>query len=301
MGYSPRYHAASLAAVFFALAIGILIGSQVGGDVLDNTREDLEASLTSDLDDSRARVDELEQEVSRANEFGESVYPALTALQLRDERIGLVGFGALPSGVTDAVERTLEPTTAELVAVGAVRQPPQTGDLADSLQGTRFARMDRRPALLAPYGRTVGRQLVTGGEVLRQSRAALMSESSGQFGRLDGLILYRGDLGDLAPEERELSERLGDTIVEGAGSTRARVVGVEEVSTDPSSISWYSERGLSSVDDIDLPAGRVSLVYVLAGAQGSFGVKEGSDRLLPDLLRPAPGPAPAAGSAARQG
>ncbi len=301
MGYSPRYHAASMAAVFFALAIGILIGSQIGGDILDDTRKDLEASLTSDLDDSRAQVDDLERELGRANEFGESVYPALTALQLRDQRIGLIGFGSLPAGITDAVEQALDPTTADLVAVGVVRQPPQTGDLADSLAETGFARMDRRPALLTPYGRTVGRQLVTGGEVLRRSRAALMSESSGQFGNLDGLIIYRGDLEQLNPEDLALSERLDDAIIEGADSTRARLVGVEEVSTDPSSIDWYADRGLSSVDDIDLPAGRVSLVYVLAGAQGSFGVKEGSDRLLPDLLRPAPGPASAAGNAAGQG
>ena len=52
---------------------------------------------------------------------------------------------------------------------------------------------------------------------------------------------------------------------------------------------------ISSVDNVDLPAGRVSLVYALAGAQGSFGVKEGSDRLLPDLLRPVAAPVKAGG------
>jgi len=30
------------------------------------------------------------------------------------------------------------------------------------------------------------------------------------------------------------------------------------------------------------------MVYALAGAEGSFGVKESADRLLPDLLTPAP-------------
>ncbi len=301
MGYSPRYHAASLAAVFLALAVGILIGSQIGGDILDDTRRDLETSLTSDLDESRARVSDLEEELSRANEFGESVYPSLTALQLRNQRIGVIGFGSLPSGITDAVRQALDPTSSELVAVGVVRQPPETAELADSLGGTAFSRLDRRPALLAPYGRTVGRQLVTGGNVFQQSRTALMSESSGQFGGLDGLLLYRGEPEDLSTEEIELSEQLDEAMVEGAESTRAKVVGVEEVSTDPSSIGWYSDRGISSVDDIDLPAGRVSLVYVLAGAQGSFGVKESSDRLLPDLLRPVPGPASGGSGAAGQG
>jgi hypothetical protein len=290
MGYSARYHAASLAAVFFALAIGILIGSQVGGDVLDNTRKDLESSLTSDLDSARADIDDLEQELAWANEFGDSVYPSLTALRLRNERIGLVGFGSLPSGITDRVERAIEPTSADLVAVGVVRQPPDLASLSDSLSATRFARVDRQPLLLEPYGRTVGRQLITGGRILQASRSALMSESSGQFGDLDGLIIYRGDLEDLEPDDAELSNRLDDAMIEGFQATRAGLVGVEEVSTDPSSISYYVERGVSSVDNIDLPAGRVSLVYALAGAQGSFGVKEASDRLLPDLLRPAANP-----------
>jgi hypothetical protein len=276
--------------VFLALAIGILIGSQIGGDILDDTRKDLESSLTKDLDSARAEIDDLEQELAWANEFGDSVYPSLTALRLQDERIGLVGFGSLPSGITDQVERAIEPTSAELVAVGVVRQPPDPAELSDSLDGTRFARLDRRPALIEPYGKTVGRQLVTGGRILQLSRSSLMSESSGQFGGLDGLIIYRGDPEELSAADADLSTQLDDAMIEGMGTTRAGLVGVEEVSTDPSSVAYFADRGISSVDNVDLPAGRVSLVYALAGAQGSFGVKEGSDRLLPDLLRPLAAP-----------
>ncbi len=38
MGYSARYHAASLAAVFLALAIGILIGVGLGDNVVRTPR-----------------------------------------------------------------------------------------------------------------------------------------------------------------------------------------------------------------------------------------------------------------------
>ncbi len=55
MGYSARYHATSLIAVFIALAIGILIGAEFGGDALNNTRRDLERSLVGNLQDARAR------------------------------------------------------------------------------------------------------------------------------------------------------------------------------------------------------------------------------------------------------
>ena len=77
MGYSARYHAASLTAVFLALAIGILIGSQVGDNVLNNTRKDLESSLTGDLDEARGQIDQLETEAGWANEFGSGVLLSL--------------------------------------------------------------------------------------------------------------------------------------------------------------------------------------------------------------------------------
>ena len=77
MGYSGRYHAASLAAVFLALAIGILIGVGFGSDVVSGTAEDLESSLGSDLDRRNERIGELEDELDREAEFGQLAYPGL--------------------------------------------------------------------------------------------------------------------------------------------------------------------------------------------------------------------------------
>lgn len=286
MGYSARYHAASLAAVFLALAIGILIGSQFGGDVLSNTRQDLEKSLTKDLDAARSEIDDLNRERGWSDDFGNTVYPLLVDSRLTGDRIGLVGFGDLPSEVTEAVERSIQPTGASLVAVGTVRQPPNLRDLADALGGTRFAGLDENEERVSAYGRTIGRQLVNGGRVLGQTRSELMSQSSGQFVGLDGLILYRAGDSELEGAEAELAERLDRAIVEGAAATRSRVVGVEALGTDPSSIEFFRDRNLTTVDNIDMPSGKVSLVYALAGAEGSFGVKDGSGRMLPELLHP---------------
>ncbi|MCB0868312.1 MAG: copper transporter, partial [Solirubrobacterales bacterium] len=166
MGYSARYHAASLAAVFLARAIGILIGAQGGSDVLNSPREDLESSSTSDLNDARGQIDELNSELDQSEEFGNTVFPLLTNGRLRDRRIGLVGLGSLPSGVTDGGESAFSSTGADLVAVGAVRQPPTREDLAADLQDTRFRTIGTSDEILSGYGRTVGRQLVTGGRIL---------------------------------------------------------------------------------------------------------------------------------------
>ncbi len=41
---------------------------------------------------------------------------------------------------------------------------------------------------------------------------------------------------------------------------------------------------MSTVDDVDQAAGKVSLVYVLDGARGDFGTKDAAASLLPELL-----------------
>ena len=56
MGYSARYHAASIAAIFLALAIGILIGVEFGGDIVSGTSRSLEGSLLGDLEEARDEI-----------------------------------------------------------------------------------------------------------------------------------------------------------------------------------------------------------------------------------------------------
>ncbi|HMC49687.1 MAG TPA: copper transporter, partial [Solirubrobacterales bacterium] len=133
MGYSARYHTASLVAVFLALAIGILIGAEFGGDALTGTRRDLEHSLVGNLQDARSRADELSAELNRSNEFGERVYPVLTRDRLNGMRLAIVALGGLPSDITGEVEDALGPTGAKLVGVGVVREPVDVNGLAGDL------------------------------------------------------------------------------------------------------------------------------------------------------------------------
>ena len=145
MGYSARYHAVSLVAVFIALAIGILIGAEFGGDTLSSTRRNLEESLVGNLQDARDRSEQLGGELNRSNEFAERVYPVLVRDQLDGRRIGLLAIGELPGNISDAVEEALGPTGARLVGVGVVREPVDVRGLAGDLSKTRFADIVENP------------------------------------------------------------------------------------------------------------------------------------------------------------
>jgi hypothetical protein len=85
----------------------------------------------------------------------------------------------------------------------------------------------------------------------------------------------------------EDTERLEAGMIEGMENAGAAVVGVERSDDESSSIEFFSDQGVSSVDSIDLRSGEVALVFALGGAEGSFGVKPTADRLLPELLAPA--------------
>ncbi|HWN73263.1 MAG TPA: copper transporter [Solirubrobacterales bacterium] len=284
MGYSARYHTASLIAVFLALAIGILIGAEFGGDALKNTRKDLEHSLVGNLQDARSRADELSDQLNRSDEFGERVYPVLTRGRLAGKRIAIIALGGLPSDLTSDVEDALGPTGARLVGVGVVREPVDVVGLAGDLAKTRFADLRTNPDALTELGTGLGRQLVLGGTLPEVVRGQLFSRASGTFGGLDGVIVVRDQPEDMGPVQRARANQLESALMGGITATRAPTVGIETTTSEPSSVSFFQSNDLASVDDVDLTAGQLAMVFAMLGAEGSFGVKGSADRLLPDLL-----------------
>ena len=286
MGYSARYHAVSLVAVFIALAIGILVGAEFGGDTLSNTRKNLEESLVENVRDARERSEELSGELGRSGEFAERVYPVLVRDQLDGRRIGLVAIGDLPDDTSDAIEEALQPTGARLVGVGVVREPIDVQGLAGDLSKTRFADIGRNPDTQNALGVGIGRQLVRGGNLLEQVRGHLFARASGNFGAVDGVIVVRVRPEEMGPKRSAVADELEAGLMSGIDATRAAAVGVEESDSEDSSISFFQGNDLSSVDDVDLAAGRLAMVFALLGAEGSFGVKGSADGLLPDLIAP---------------
>jgi Copper transport outer membrane protein, MctB len=284
MGYSARYHAASLIAVFLALSIGILIGAQFGGDALTNTRKDLEHSLVGNLQDARSRADDLSAELNRSDEFSERVYPVLTRDRLSGRRFAIIALGGLPSDITSDVEDALGPTGAKLTGVGVVREPVDVNGLAADLAKTRFADLRTNPDALTELGTGLGRQLALGGTLPEVVRGHLFSRASGTFGGLDGVIVVRDQPEDMGPVQRSRVNQLESALMSGITATRIPGVGIEATTTEPSSVSFFQSSDLSSVDDVDLTAGQLALVFAMLGAEGSFGIKGSADRLLPDLL-----------------
>jgi len=196
----------------------------------------------------------------------------------------VVALGGLPGDVTTAVEEALAPTGAKLVAVGVVREPVDVNGLAGDLSKTRFFDLRTNPDAMTALGTGLGRQLVIGGTLPTFVRGNLFSRASGSFGALDGVIVVRDQPESMGPVQRSQAGQLESALLAGITATRTPAVGVETTTAEPSSISFFQSNNLSSVDDIEAPAGQLALIFAMLGAEGSFGVKGSADRLLPDLL-----------------
>lgn len=279
MGYSGRYHAASLAAVFLALGIGLLIGAEFGDEVVSGTAGSLEKSLSGDLDEANARIDDLQGELDREARFAQAVYPSLVGDTLPGRSLALVALGNRPDEVRDDILDAIEPTGAKVTQVAVVREPPDEQGLRD-IQTGKTSRSAKEQVELAAT--RAGKALVDGRGFYEDSQETLLSSFSGKATPVDGVILVR-DQPESAAGDSE-TENFEAAFIDGLVAGGVPVVGVERTDADPSSIEFFDAQELTTVDDIGLVAGGVALTYALRGAQGTFGTGEGAE-LVPTLLR----------------
>jgi Copper transport outer membrane protein, MctB len=288
VGYSSRYHVASLVAVFIALAIGILIGAALGSDVISGAADRLEEDLNSDLDEARAENAALREEIEFEERFSDRLAEAVMADRLAAQEVGLIGLGDIDtSTLRDDLNAALAPAGARLTEVGSLREPPDTEALIDALLTDEERTMpeDEQFGMAAERaGRLLGGRGSFDAEVLE----TLMSEYSGNPAGLDGVVVVRARPDGASTREEADMDQLEESVIRGLVAAGVRVVGAEREDTEPSSIEFFDEQGLATVDSIDQPAGKVALVLALDGADGNFGVKDTANSLLPDLIEPSP-------------
>jgi copper transport outer membrane protein MctB len=282
-----RYHALSLAAVLFALALGVLIGVAIGDtNLVSSAKSGIVHDLNSEVGGARKQVGQLHGQLSEEEAFAGGLYPLAVDGLLAGRSVGLVFLGGSSDAANTLVRAAVTQAGGDLSTVVAVREPLDLTAIARDAAGTRFATLPESPELVAGFGEIAGRQLVSGGrlvgrELLSRVRGSLLSAFDGQLRKLGGIVVMRADPNGMTPQQTEASAAFESGLLNGIAAGGATAVGVELKDTEPSQIPWYKGRNISSVDDLDALAGQAALVYALAGHHGAFGAKPTADSLLP--------------------
>lgn len=308
---SFRYHVVSLISVFLAIALGIVIGTtQLNGAVLDGLNGQVD-ELTSDKRDLESRSQNLEQQLSEVDAFGQAVAPALVADRLPGLSVLIVlaaedidpdlveqvetlvtESGATVAGRLQLLPEYSDPQIAQdlqnfitdseglppgiqlpntddaavLVAslLGSVLMRPQTGEPADPTAAT---------TVLSGLS-TLGVLSQESPEVTVADHAILLTE-----GTLDGDDAAQRNLA-LAALASGLDAAGQGAVVAGDAAAAAEAGLVGAIRADATLAA-----AVSTVDNVNVAAGRVSAVLALAaegsGTSGKYGTGEDTQPVPP--------------------
>jgi Copper transport outer membrane protein, MctB len=277
--FDLRYHVASLAAVFLALIIGILVGVGISGPVDSAKTKFLEeqvAKYQRQLDQTSTRKNADKREQQAALEYIDETYPVLVRNRLRGKQVAVVYVGSYDGGTRSAVEGLLADGGAQVLRLRALKVPIDGRQLDASLRGQPAAAGLRGRKNVEELGRALGQELMLGGDtpLWDSLNDALVNEVDGtNRGPADGVVVVR-----TAEPQRGVTSRFLLGLYSGLGSVAVPAVGVEQTEAKYSATRAFAAANLSSVDDVETRIGRLATVLLLAGApSGQYGMKKSAD------------------------
>lgn len=241
-----RYHVASLAAVFIALVVGIVIGVGLSGQgVLDEgERENLNQLLDNERRENERLNQQLENQAA-AEEVLARAYPTIMENRLAGKRFALVLVGR--GNALDAAERAIEDAGGSVEQFRSLRLPIDPERIAELAEDED----------LRDVGQELGRELLDGGETPMWDALAeeLVLEQDRGDEPVDGVVVARTAEAQEGPTAVFLSG-LYDGL---SGAVPAVWI------APPDDGAGRVPPGLTPVDSVGLPEGAIRLATMLAG------------------------------------
>jgi hypothetical protein len=287
--FDLRYHVASLAAVFLALIVGILVGVGIS-DPVDNARKGLlereVANLHKRLDQSAKQAGTQDREQAAAQTFISQTYPLLVHNRLKNRNIAVIFVGSFGGGVRTDVTRALSDaglTAGQQFRLRALKVPIDGPQIDKILAKHPDVGPFTGPGRFEALGRALGQELMLGGDTPLWNAltdSLVEQQAGGTKDPADGVIVVR-----TAAPQRDGTSRYLQGLYSGLASTGVPAVGVEGTNAAVSAVPIFRQAGLSTVDDVDTAAGKLALVFLLRGAPGGqYGLKKTAhDGVLPPL------------------
>ncbi len=286
-----RYHVASLVAVFLALALGILMGMSLlnGQSVLEKQQELVESlrsdfeKLKDDNDALQAHLSQLDSKNISDEKFMRTLLPGIIKEKLVDKNYLIirtntdVDLNELASTIVLAGGSSEMVITFKENFLQILQNQSDKYIDAFNIDWKEDPEEDAAQIIEIVFSMLGEAENSRGLALLEQLQADGAVSYSGRLQTPPkGVILVGGasaDVNNLAGVDIPIIE-----ILRLRGIS---VVGVEEYLVPLSYIKDYRKKGISTVDNIDSVVGLISMVAILSGEEGNYGLKGGSSALMP--------------------
>lgn len=313
-----RYHLVSIVSIFMALAVGIVLGAgPLKGSIGDTLTQEV-TQLREDRAALRTELEAARKAGAARDEFTAEARGRLVGGTLTGGTVALVVLPGADADHVEAVVGALGAAGASVVSRITVEESWTPVDdearAAQAKLATDLRRSLGLPAASAadasPLDDVLAAALVAKGpgEITDAGRAALdalvaanlVDGDTADLQRATNAVVMGGLVtGDvIADRDREASRLAGLSVAldrAGRGAVLASDVGVTGFAGASSVVRAArgdagTSRNLSTVDDVSLPLGQVSVVYALvqqnAGGVGQYGLGDGVSAAYPPVPAP---------------
>ena len=286
------YHIITVMGVFCALGIGILIGSLLNGEQLMTAQQSkLMHELGEHLNVINDEKNKLKSELGSAYQkltFKDTVIEYLCQQygqeQLEGYNVALVLSGEEKE--VDDIKKWMTQAGANVISMTSVSNLNTTSE-AGAFNDFVLNIFERIPSLPEDeYIDTVSHAaenliyaIITGKhtDIIYEMANMQYIEAHGEYDRQADYIVFVGP----NKNGKEYVKNVDIPMLNIINQHDIPFIVVEKTNSQYSAVDIFRELGFSTVDNIDTPLGKVSMLMVFKGAQGNFGFKEASSNLLP--------------------
>ncbi|WP_347350872.1 copper transporter [Acetoanaerobium noterae] len=278
-----KYFIVTIAAVFFSLGIGIMIGFNLNNsEIFTQQQIKLVDDMDKKLNELRVKNDEMnnqlvekDKSIEIYNEFVNSYYEDLIKDRLVEKNLLIIqttgdyffsdiSQWAAISGANIHTYLTINSNNFNSLTIA------QYPDLftEDSLDTEKLFNY-----IINLISENNSLKLA---ELEQLGILKIVSTSNNQE-PFNQVILLGGEL----EESKEKVEKVDLALARSISSKNIPIVFAEESNANYSSIEQFKNLKISTVDNVDQAIGRISLSVVLSGVDGNYGIKDTASKLFP--------------------
>jgi hypothetical protein len=288
-----RYHVYSLAAVFFALAIGVVIGTSFVGNPADRAQvlrisdryERTLSTMDNRLRDQQNNLRDVRADLARSEKMNHALMPVALKDKLLYYNIAIIqtgDYGDLATTLRSAIQLAGGQVTSITKISTKFDFEDQTA-LSNTLSSMGVM-PNQSKNKRATVMRIIAEALVTGRHTdkLPTLEAKKIINISGDYGRWNKCVVI---IGGSASKDNERAEKIDIPLVDSLRTLNATVVACEPLGSVGSYVPVWKREDVATVDNADRAGGEIALICALAGEKTHFGQKRTAEKFVPDTLQ----------------
>ncbi|QQY80627.1 copper transport outer membrane protein MctB [Keratinibaculum paraultunense] len=286
-----KFYVISIVAIFAALGIGIYIGFALDAQsfVIDQ-REDIIAKLEERFDflkdenqELKSKLKELELENNDFKEFIENTYEEIIKDKLLGKKVAVIE--TKDDYMYSGIGQTLEVAGATVKSVTTITDKIMNEvvlrNIYNELNDLEMSD-NKNTNWIFNAVKDVTTSIITG-EPTESMNKIIEEQIVDIVGNIDEPVDYIIIAGGSVKEEIDRINLIDKTIIDVAKTLNKPIIGIEKTIVNYSYIGTYKNFRISTIDNVDTPIGKTSLILAMEGRPGHYGVKQTAEQLFPDI------------------